>query len=92
MRALLDDATIDAALAGSGWDRRGRTLYKSVVKRDFSEALAYVNKVGELAESANHHPDIGIFWNKVELELTTHSAGGLTQADVDLARRIDGLD
>ncbi len=48
--------------------------------KDFAEALACVNRVGELAESRNHHPDIAISWNKVTLRLSTHSAGGLTAA------------
>lgn len=59
---------------------------------DFAAALAFVNAVGELAERANHHPDILIHgWNKVRLTLSTHSAGGLTEADRALARQIDGL-
>ncbi len=63
-----------------------------VVKRDgFAGALAFVNAVGDLAEQANHHPDIDIRWDTVTLRLSTHSAGRLTDADVALARRIDAL-
>jgi len=51
-----------------------------------------VNRVGELAERANHHPDIDIRWNTVTLRLSTHSAGGITEADLGLARQIDSLD
>jgi 4a-hydroxytetrahydrobiopterin dehydratase len=54
--------------------------------------LAFVNAVGERAEAANHHPDIDIRWDTVTLRLSTHSEGGLTQKDVDLAREIDALD
>ena len=57
----------------------------------FADALAYVNAVGALAEEMNHHPDIDIRWNRVTLRLSTHDAGGLTQADLELARRIDAL-
>ncbi len=55
---------------------------------DFVAALAFVNKVGDEAEQLNHHPDIDIRWNKVILVLSTHSEGGLTQADIELATRI----
>jgi 4a-hydroxytetrahydrobiopterin dehydratase len=66
-------------------------LVKTVVLADFAAALAWVNEVGRLAEQRNHHPDINISWNTVTLRLTTHSAGGLTSADVDLAADIDKL-
>ena len=55
---------------------------------DFVAALAFVNKVGDEAEQLNHHPDIDIRWNKVTMVLSTHSEGGLTQADIELAHRI----
>lgn len=59
---------------------------------DFAGAIALVNRVAELAESANHHPDILIHgWNKVRLTLSTHSEGGLTEADFEFAARIDRL-
>lgn len=59
---------------------------------NFAEALAYVNRVGALAEEHNHHPDIEIHgWNKVRLTLTTHDTGGLTRADHDMADRITAL-
>ena len=66
-------------------------MVKTVVLADFAAALAWVNEVGRLAEQRNHHPDINISWNTVTLRLTTHSAGGLTSADVDLAADIDKL-
>jgi 4a-hydroxytetrahydrobiopterin dehydratase len=55
---------------------------------DFVAALDFVNQVGHSAEQMNHHPDIDIRWNKVTLELSTHSEGGLTQLDIELAHRI----
>lgn len=82
---------VDAALAGLDWERQGDVLVKVVRRDDFAGALAVVNAVGELAEAADHHPDIDIRWNTVTLRLTTHSAGGLTAKDLALAAEIDGL-
>jgi 4a-hydroxytetrahydrobiopterin dehydratase len=87
----LDPSDVDTAIAGSGWRRDGDELVKVVTRTDFVGALAFVNAVGALAEEANHHPDIDIRWNTVTLRLTTHSAGGLTRKDVELARAVDGL-
>jgi 4a-hydroxytetrahydrobiopterin dehydratase len=90
---VLDPATVDAALAeGIAWDRSGAELVKARRGRDFADSLAYVNAVGALAEDAGHHPDIDIRWNVVTLRLSTHSAGGITEADLSLARRIDALE
>jgi 4a-hydroxytetrahydrobiopterin dehydratase len=87
---VLAEAEVDSAVAGGlQWRREGSELVKTRTGRDFADALAYVNAVGELAEQANHHPDIDIRWNAVTLHLSTHSAGGITQADLDLAGRID---
>lgn len=89
---VLDAATVDAALArGMGWDRHGDALVKVHTGRAFADALAYVNAVGALAEAMDHHPDIDIRWNRVTLRLTTHSAGGITEADLELGRKIDAL-
>jgi 4a-hydroxytetrahydrobiopterin dehydratase len=89
---LLDPATVDAALAdGVAWERQGDELVKTRRGKDFADALAYVNAVGALAEAMNHHPDIDIRWNTVTMRLTTHSEGGLTDLDLELARHIDAL-
>jgi 4a-hydroxytetrahydrobiopterin dehydratase len=89
---VLDPATVDAALAeGMAWERDGSELVKVHTGRAFADALAYVNAVGALAEQMDHHPDIDIRWNKVTLRLSTHSAGGITGADLELGRRIDAL-
>ena len=86
---VLDPAAVDVALAeGMAWDRQEDELVKTRRGQDFADALAYVNAVGALAEEMNHHPDIDIRWNKVTLVLSTHSEGGLTQADIELATRI----
>lgn len=90
---VLDPATVDGALAqGLAWERADQELVKVRTGRDFADSLAFVNAVGELAESMNHHPDVDIRWNVVTLHLSTHSAGGITGADLELARRIDALD
>ena len=89
---VLDHGTVDAELAdGIAWERQGDELVKTRRGKDFADALAYVNAVGALAEEMNHHPDIDIRWNVVTLRLTTHSEGGITRLDLDLARRIDAL-
>ena len=92
MPQTLDPAAVDAALAqGMAWDRQGDMLVKTRRGKDFADSLAYVNAVGALAEDMNHHPDIDIRWNTVTLRLSTHSAGGITAADLELAARIDAL-
>ena len=89
---VLDPAAVDAALAaGVAWDRQGSEIVKTRRGKDFADSLAYVVAVGALAEQANHHPDIDIRWNVVTLRLSTHSAGGITARDLDLARGIDAL-
>lgn len=75
-----------------GWDVADGQLTRTVTRKDFRDALLYVNAIGYLAEQANHHPDIAITsWNKVTLHLVTHSAGGLTAKDFALARQINEL-
>jgi 4a-hydroxytetrahydrobiopterin dehydratase len=89
---LLDDATVDAELAaGIAWERQGHELTKTVRSGGFVGALAYVNAVGAVAEELDHHPDIDIRFNVVTLRVSTHSAGGLTAKDLELARRVDAL-
>jgi 4a-hydroxytetrahydrobiopterin dehydratase len=75
-----------------GWRQEGETLVRDLEFKDFAGALAFVNRVGEAAEAANHHPDITIHgWNKVRLVLSTHSEGRVTDNDHRLAETIDGL-
>ncbi len=74
-----------------GWGTDNGELVKTFGFRDFREALAFVNRVGEAAESAGHHPDIDIRYNQVRLSLVTHDAGGLTEKDFDLASRVNTL-
>jgi 4a-hydroxytetrahydrobiopterin dehydratase len=76
----------------SEWRQEGEVLVRELKFKDFAEAMAYVNRVADLAEEVNHHPDILVHgWNQVRLTLSTHSQGGITQSDLDLARGIDGL-
>ena len=66
-----------------------KKIAKNYKFKDFEEAMAFVNKVAEIAESEGHHPDISISWNKVKLELTTHAIGGLSENDFILAAKVD---
>ena len=76
----------------SKWHEDGAALVRDWKFKDFAEAMAFVNRVADAAEEANHHPDILVHgWNKVRLVLTNHSAGGLTAADFEMAERIDAL-
>jgi 4a-hydroxytetrahydrobiopterin dehydratase len=74
-----------------GWQVIGGVLTRTFPFKDFPAALAFVNRVGEQAEKASHHPDIDIRYNRVRLGLVTHDAGGLTANDFDLAAVADKL-
>ena len=74
-----------------GWNEVDGALERTFEHKDFREALEFVNRVGELAESENHHPDIAINYNKVTLRWWTHSAGGITDRDRDLAEKTSAL-
>jgi 4a-hydroxytetrahydrobiopterin dehydratase len=85
-----EDAALDAAVARlAGWQRVGRAIEKVYRFGDFREALAFVNRVGELAERQQHHPDIAIHYSEVTLTLWSHDRGGVTMRDVKLAQAID---
>ena len=89
---LLNDEEITAALAGlPDWTRAGDSIIRTVELKDFQAAMLFTGAVAYMAEKANHHPDILIQWNKVTLTLSTHSAGGLTANDFNLARQISAL-
>lgn len=89
MAQKLEEAALVSRLAElPGWQRHGDEIRRTVELPSFRAALAFVAYVGELAEAADHHPDIDIRYSRVDLALTTHSAGGLTEKDFDLARRI----
>ncbi len=83
---------VTAELTGTpGWRLADGQISRTVTRKDFKDALLFVNAVGFLAERADHHPDILISWNKVTLTLVTHSAGGLTAKDFELARQVNDL-
>jgi len=73
------------------WTRVGNAIERTWKFKDFKEAMRFINRVAELAEAANHHPDIWNSWNRVKLTLTTHDSGGLTNRDFNLAKKIDAL-
>jgi 4a-hydroxytetrahydrobiopterin dehydratase len=73
------------------WTLRSGEIVREYSFDDFVAAMTFVNRVAELAEAAEHHPDIDIRYNKVTLALSTHSAGGLTKKDVELAQQIEAL-
>jgi 4a-hydroxytetrahydrobiopterin dehydratase len=88
--ARLPDPDVAAALTGlPGWARVADEIVKTFELDAFADAIAFVVRVGFLAEKADHHPDLDIRWRRVRVALTTHDAGGLTQLDIDLARAID---
>jgi len=92
MSDLLEEAQITAALKKlSEWDIEGKSITRTVEFEDFSESIDFVNYLADIAEEAQHHPDILIKYNKVILNLTTHDAGGVTELDFELAQRIDNL-
>jgi 4a-hydroxytetrahydrobiopterin dehydratase len=92
MAELLSGTEIDDRLRDSEWRREGDEIVRDWKFGDFAEAMAFVNRVADAAEEANHHPDILVHgWNKVRLSLTNHSAGGLTEADFQMARKFDQL-
>lgn len=88
--ALLEDQEIRTRLDGlSGWTREGAVIRKTYTLDSFPQAIAFVNRIAERAEAADHHPDIDIRYDRVACALSTHSEGGLTARDFDLAAEID---
>jgi 4a-hydroxytetrahydrobiopterin dehydratase len=89
---LLTDDEIATRLDGSEWRQEAAQIVRDWRFKDFAEAISFVNRVADRAEDANHHPDILVHgWNHVRLTLSTHSEGGLTAADFDMAERFDRL-
>lgn len=73
------------------WSRHGDKIQRNVEFANFLDAIAFINRIAPLAESADHHPELFNVYNRVELVLTTHDAGGLTSKDFDLAEKIDAV-
>jgi 4a-hydroxytetrahydrobiopterin dehydratase len=74
-----------------GWTSSGQELVRTFVFTDFAGSMQFVNVVAEMAEKADHHPDLDIRWNRVKVALSTHSEGGITDKDLGLADRIDKI-
>jgi len=90
--ALLSDAEIEERLSGlTGWERRGEAIAKTFERGDFVGAVEFVRSLVEPAETMGHHPDLEISWDRVTVSISTHSEGGLTAADFELATKIDAL-
>ncbi|HEY3435140.1 MAG TPA: 4a-hydroxytetrahydrobiopterin dehydratase [Solirubrobacterales bacterium] len=90
--ALLGDAEIEERLSGlTGWRRSGQAIEKEFKREDFVDSVRFVDSLVEPAEGMNHHPDLAISWDTVTVTLSTHSEGGLTESDFELAAKIDAL-
>ena len=89
---LLSEDEVEQRLAElEGWSREGDALRREFKLEGFVGSIEFVNRLVEPAEEMNHHPDLAISWNKVTVSLSTHSEGGITESDFELARKIDTL-
>jgi 4a-hydroxytetrahydrobiopterin dehydratase len=91
--ALTDDEVQAQLKHLQNWqlNDQGKSLYKTYKLKNFSDALAFVNTIGRIAESENHHPDIALGWGYVNITLQTHSIGGLHENDFIIAAKIDSI-
>ena len=90
--ALLGDNEIEAKLGAlDGWERRGGAIVKAFDRGDFVGSVGFVDSLVAPAEEMGHHPDLEISWSTVTVTISTHSEGGLTAADFELATKIDDL-
>jgi len=90
--ALLGDDEIEAKLAAlDGWERRDQAIVKAFDRGDFVGSVGFVDSLVAPAEEMGHHPDLEISWSTVTVTISTHSEGGLTAADFELATKIDAL-
>jgi 4a-hydroxytetrahydrobiopterin dehydratase len=89
---LLSDEEIESRLEGlEGWEHYGNSIRREFKFEDFMGSVDFVNRLAPVAEEMNHHPDLFISWNKVRVSVLTHSEGGVTENDFELASRIDKL-
>jgi 4a-hydroxytetrahydrobiopterin dehydratase len=91
MRRLSDDEIRTGLASLPGWERRDDEIEKVYELPSFADAIAFVTRVGFVAESADHHPDLDVRWRKVRVALSTHSEGGITDKDVEIAGEIEAL-
>ena len=74
-----------------GWNLKGEKLEKTFTFKDFKSSVDFLNKIEPIADEMDHHPDVCIYYNKVVIQLTTHDVGGLSDLDIELAKKIDSL-
>lgn len=91
MAALGNDAIHQRLETMPGWSLQGKDLHKKYTFKSFLPGIDFVNKIAQAAESAGHHPDITINYNVIGISLSTHSEGGITEKDFDLATKIDQI-
>ncbi len=92
MSELIDPDELEGLLKKlPEWDLENNSIVRMMEFDEFMEAIDFVNAVAEIAEEAGHHPDIDIRWCTITVRLTTHDVGGLTEADLDVAKKIDTL-
>ena len=90
--AVLSDDEVDRRLAElPGWERERNAIKRRFKFEDFQASVDFVNRITPAAEEMNHHPDLAISWNTVDCRLSTHSEGGVTESDFELARQIDDV-
>ena len=89
---VLSDIEIQRALGQlPGWSRRTNVISKTFTLPTFPAGIAFIRRIADAAEAAQHHPDIDIRYTKITIALSTHDSGGLTQKDIDLAKAIEGM-
>jgi 4a-hydroxytetrahydrobiopterin dehydratase len=90
--ARLSDEEIEERLGGAdGWSREEDAIVKEFDRGNFKGSVDFLNEITPIAEDMNHHPDVFISWSKVRLSITNHAEGGLTNADFELAGKVDEL-
>ncbi len=90
--AVLSDDQISERLQGlDGWERDGDAIRRKFKLADFQGSVDFINRITPVAEEMNHHPDLAVSWDTVTVSLSTHSEGGVTESDFELAGRIDSL-
>jgi 4a-hydroxytetrahydrobiopterin dehydratase len=88
---MSDDEVKDRLSKTGGWEQEGDSLVHEFEFANFVGSVDFVNRITPIAEEMNHHPDLSISWNKVKVSLSTHSEGGITENDFELAAKIDSL-
>ena len=91
MNRLTEIEIQNALLSLEGWEMEKDGIIKNFVFENFKDALATMNKIGEVAEKMNHHPEWFNVYNKLDIRLSTHDKGGITQLDIDLAKAIEEI-